>query len=144
MRKTGEEIEAEVFGKVKSSALVTLIGGNVYRKSTRPFNSQAEDIVVSFLAGQDGQKQTSVVNVNAYVSDIDNGDEVFVKDVERCTEIGVALCVFKESLITAKFDFPKAGYKYLADGNVIETFEEPDIHQHFVNLRLKIEYLDIE
>jgi len=37
----------------------------------------------------------------------------------------------------------RSGYKFLPDGDMIQTFEEPEINQHFVNLRLKFEYLTV-
>jgi len=143
MRKIAEDIEEDVFNLVKADAIADLITGNVYKNGTRPFNSVLEDIVVTFLAGVDGQKQRGILNINAYVSNIDNGNEVFVKDILRCKTIGTALNSFKESVMSSRIILNPTGYRFLSDESIIQTFEEDEINQHYVNLRLKFEFLSI-
>lgn len=141
MRKTSEEIEEDVFKLVKAGNLT--ITGGIYRQGMRPFNSKAEDIVVSFLSGADGQKQIGILNINAYVPDVDNGSEQLVKNISRCKAVGIILKDFKESLMTSDINLSRSGYKFLSSDSMITTFEEPEISQHFVNLRLKFEYLTV-
>lgn len=148
MRKTAEEIEEDVYKLVKASLIASEISGGIYRNGARPFDSKNEDAVVTFLAGIDGQKQAGVVNINVYVPDIDSGDKLLVKNIARCTVIGGILRDFKESLMKSKIDASRDGYWFVQSGDMIRTFEEKDINQHYVNqhyvnLRLEFEYLSI-
>ena len=143
MRKVADEVEEDVFKLVKADAIAASISGTVYRQGMRPFNSGNEDIVISFLTGLDGQKQTGVVNINAYVPDIDNGAQLLVKNIARCKTLAIALNTFKESIMTSDIALNRSGYKFLSDDSMITTFDEPEINQHFINLRLKFEYLTI-
>lgn len=84
MVKTEAEIERDVFRIIKSSGIADEISGTVYRGGMRPMNSQAEDAVVTFLSGEDGQEQTGVVVVNIFVPKILFGkDTNKVKDITR-------------------------------------------------------------
>ena len=67
MVKTETEIERDVFRIIKASSLSSEIGGKVYRRGMRPMNSQAEDAVVTFLSGEEGQEQTGVVVLNVFI-----------------------------------------------------------------------------
>jgi len=143
MRKVAEEVEEDVFRLAKADPIAALINGGVYRQGMRPFNSGKEDIVISFLTGLDGQKQTGIVNINCYVPDIDNGQQLLVKNVGRCKTLAKALSTFKEERMTSDLAYNRAGYKFLSGDSMITTYEEPEINQHFINMRLKFEYLTI-
>ena len=143
MRKIAEEIEEDVFKLVKASSIASGISGGVYRNGTRPFNSTGEDAVINFLTGIDGQKQTGIVNINIYVPDIDSGNELLVKNVSRCKQVGIILKDFKESLTGSRINTERNGYWFKHTGDLIRTFEEEEINQHYVNLRLEFEYLTI-
>ena len=143
MRKVAEEVEQDVFGLIQSDPIAALISGGIYRQGMRPFNSKSEDIVVSFLTGLDGQKQTGIVNINCYVPDIDNGQQLLVKDVGRCKTLAIALNTFKEELMTSDIALDRSGYKFFPGDSMITTYEEKEIDQHFINMRLKFEYLTI-
>lgn len=143
MRKTAEEIEEDVFKLLAVSEVATEISGGVYRDGMRPFNSNNEDAVINFLTGLDGQKQSGIVNVNVYVPDIDMGDNLLVKNTARCKELGQILLSFKESLMGSKINTSRNGYWFFQNGNIIRTFEEKDINQHYVNLRLEFEFSTI-
>ncbi len=135
MKRTGEEIELKVFQLIKSSSIATEISGKVCRNGMRPYGSTKEDCVVSFLTGLDGQIQDGVVNINVFVPDIDNGSELLVKDVTRCTEIAGMMRDFTDSLTSSE-------YLFSLDG-MIKTYrvEDVDVNQHFVNTRLKFKLL---
>lgn len=143
MRKISDEVEEDVFKLVRADAIAGMITGGVYKNGTRPFNSNSEDIVVIFLTGLDGQKQRGIVNINAYVPDIDNGNELFVKNVSRIKTLGTALNNLKESLMSSKLNLERSGYRFLSDESMIQSFQEEGINQHYLNMRLKFEYLTI-
>ena len=102
----------------------------------RPRNSRLEDIVVTFVAGLcESSIQTGVVVVNIYVPDIDpycNG--VLVENSSRTEEIEAAAARWVTTLTC-----DKSNYKFRLAAT-IQTFEDIDIHQHFVSVRLGYEY----
>jgi hypothetical protein len=143
MRKVAEYVETDVIALINQSTLHSTITGGVYASGGRPFDSKSEDIVVSFLTGLDGQKQMGVANINAYVPDVYSGGKLLVKNSARCAVLANALKEFKESIMTSNLALSRSGYKFISDGDMIQTFEESEINQHFVNLRLKFEYLTV-
>jgi hypothetical protein len=99
----------------------------------RPFNAVTEDAVVSFLTGLDGQFQTGVLNINVYVPDIDNGSQFKVKNIGRCN-------VIEEACSTLVSSLKSDGYRFSLN-SIIQTFKAQDIEQHFVNVKLKFDYI---
>ncbi len=129
MRKTGGSVEEDVYTLIKNSSLKTSISGSLYREGMRPINSIAEDAIVSFLSGLDGQIQTGVLNLNIYVPDIVS-DKQKVKNISRCSELEVLANTFIQSLSLS------GDYQFELD-KMIQTFKSQDIEQHFVNCRIK-------
>lgn len=66
---TDIDIKDLVYSIVSESELAENISGQI-RKSLRPKDSTAEDIVISMLANENGEVQEAFVNVNVYVPDI--------------------------------------------------------------------------
>lgn len=131
MRKTGKQIEADLFHFIKNSSLAKMIRGSVYRNGMRPVKSVREDAIVTFITGIDGQFQNGKVNVNIYVPDIDNGSEVFVEDISRTTEIEVeAFRVIREELNP----HPKYLFSLF---QIIQTFKVDGTNQHMVNVPIE-------
>ena len=132
MSLTAGQIESKVYELLKNSTLKNIIGGDVYLEGTRPNDSKSEDIVISFLTGRDGDIQTGIVVVNAYIPDIDNGVNkgVKTKHTLRCRELEMALKSFADSISIFE------DFKFKTD-RTVQTFKEDNIQQHFVNLRLK-------
>ena len=136
MSRTGQQIEDDVYGFVKSSPLASLITGDVYKFGMRPRDSREEDAIVQFVTGSDTTDplQSGTVVINVYVPDINpyrNG--VYVRDIERCTAIEIAANRWVESLTAA-------GSNYLfRKAQTVYTEAEPEINQHFVTIRLKFE-----
>lgn len=129
MRKTGGEIEKDLYTLIKNSAVKTDITGSLYRQGMRPLNAKTEDAVVSFLAGIDGQIQEGILNLNLYVPDVlSNG--IKVKNITRCTELEVICNTFIQSHSMS------GDYLFELD-KMIQTFKEESIEQHFVNCRIK-------
>lgn len=131
MKKTGGQVLNDVFKLLQESGLADFVSGSLY-KNSRPFNSQLEDIVVSFKTGLDGQFQDGALTVNIYVPDIDNGSGVKVMDSGRCTEIEVKACEIIKPFTSSEYLFSL--------GSIIQTFEEPDIGQHFVSIDLRFKH----
>ena len=131
---TGQQIENDIYGLVKTGAIADAISGNVYKYGMRPRNSQLEDAVVKFVTGLDGQIQRGTVVVNIYVPDIepfDNG--ILVRNIARCTEIEGLANAWVDSLA----DTPT---NYLFElSNMVYTEEESEINQHFVTVRIRFQ-----
>lgn len=126
-RKTGIDIEADIYVIVKE-ALEESISGKVYRKGTRPVNSQAEDILVAFVGGVDGQEQEGIVNVNWYVSNLDNNSGSKVPDIARIKDVSHSLQSFIEDAYIENYD--------LWPDTQITAYKVADTEQHCVNLRI--------
>jgi hypothetical protein len=131
MKKTGSQVEKDIFHLVKNSAIATAITGKVYRDGMRPHNSKLEDAVVIFITALDGQNQIGSVSINVYVSDLSYGG-YFLKDLKRCSEIEAICQTFINSLPTNDYLFSL--------GQLINTFEEKEINQHFINIKLNYKY----
>lgn len=135
MAKTGKQIQGDIRRLLINSDLVKQISGEVYRNGLRPRDSRKEDAVVTFTAGLPDQIQTGVVTVNIFVPDIDPDDNgTWVEDGRRSEEL--------EKLAQEWADSLTAGvscYKFKLQ-QTIYTESEPDIHQHFVVIKLKYEY----
>lgn len=129
MSKVGGLVEKDVLDLAYESGFEDAINGSIYLEGARPINSDKEDIVVSFMTGLDGQIQTGVVNINIYISNIDNGSGVFVKDTKRCREMEVIANTIVKSFKHSDYIFSL--------GAMIKTFRDEDIEQHFVNVKLK-------
>lgn len=130
MRKTGLAIEEYIHGLLKGGVVVS---GGVYRNGTRPFDSDVEDVVVSFLTGRDsldGFSQSGVVNVNAYVPMRNFGGPLLVKDVKRCEEL--------EEAISQLVDAHRTGDFLLVLDGTPTTFSEEGFS--VVNVRVKYKY----
>ena len=133
MKKTASQIEADIYKYFKDK-IDPLINGQTYRNGVRPLNSQKEDCVISFLTGLDGQYQTGVININIFVPMVKNNDNQYRKDFVRCDAIEQALMPIIEN---AKTDL--RNYR-LQLHQMIQTFEETDIKQFFINAKVKFRY----
>jgi len=128
MRKTGSQVEKEVYIVVKE-ALSGVITGETYKNGYRPHNSKNEDAVVVFVSDLDGQIETGALKVNIYVPNVDL-DGRQVKDGSRCTELEAYDTVTIDSL--NEF-IPE--YLFTLSGTTM-TISAEEIDQHFVNIQL--------
>lgn len=133
MKKTASQIEADLYKYFKDK-IDPLINGQTYRNGVRPLNSQKEDCVISFLTGLDGQYQTGVININIFVHLVKNNDNQYRKDFVRCDTIEQALMPIIENAETDLRNYR------LQLHQMIQTFEETDIKQFFINAKIKFRY----
>lgn len=66
--KSDGEIKTDVYIYINQSGFMQNVNG-VLKKTKRPRNSRAEDVVISILSNTGTQSQTAVVNVNIYIQD---------------------------------------------------------------------------
>ncbi len=135
MTKTSKQVQGDIIALLENSALKASVSGSVYRgtpdSSYRPRDSKQEDIVVIFTTGDPSEVQTGVVTVHIYVPDIDPyNDGVLVEDGRRTEELEKLADKWVESLTC-----DRSNYKFRLR-QTIHTQANPDIHQHFVVVRL--------
>lgn len=133
MYKTAHNILDDVVARLKAEGLDAIITGGIYKKK-RPDNSTAEDCVVSFKAGIDGQIQTGTVTVNVWVKDVvvDTDTGALGEHVARTRLLEATLSDICRSFTTGEYLFTPA--------NIVETWEEEAIKQHFVHLDLDFKH----
>lgn len=68
MMKSDIEIKDDIYKFIKGSVLEKTVTGKL-KKTSRPKDSNLEDIVISILDNEAGQMQEAFVNVNIYVPD---------------------------------------------------------------------------
>lgn len=130
MEKTEKQIEKDVFRIIRNSVLKNAIGGIIYREGMRPKNATAEDIVVKFLTGIDGQEQSGIVLVHIYVPDIASvsGDGELVEDITRIGQLQELANQVLSNLEDTEYLFEKDGTP--------KSYEAEGVEQHFINVRL--------
>lgn len=128
MIKSELEIEQDVYDLLKDE-LKGIIKGKVYKNGCRPVDAHTEDAVISVPSASADQIQIGNVKVNVYVSDIKDAP-----NKRRLTELSKLhehLCELMNELTTDEYNF--------YPGRAARVYEEPDIHQHFVNFDIDFE-----
>lgn len=144
MIKTGAEIKGDI-RRMLAEWLQGRISGDVYLgeqggSSLRPRDSQLEDAVVIFTAGESGQIQTGRVTVQLYFPDIDPWQTgVWTLDEERNAQLQGVLRDWVRLYLTAS----RSDYRFQL-AQAIDTDKADGIRQHFVVLVLAYEYYDGE
>ena len=106
LRKTETEIEKDLYRLVKGSSLATLIGGSIYRRQMRPRDARSEDIVLTFVSGEESQEQNGIINLNVYVPMMSAGlGTNMVQDISRCETIERAIIDFIEGIDSTEYIF---------------------------------------
>lgn len=135
MRKTGLQVEADIFNIIKDSPLKSAVNGDVYRDGMRPLNSNKEDIVVSFMTGLAGDIEDGTVTVHIYIPDMDTGSGVKVKNLGRLRTM--------EALADTVVSSTTGGEYKMTLGSTIQSFKAEDISQHFVDVKIKFKRVSI-
>lgn len=130
--KTEQEIERDFFSLIRESELGKAIKGGIYRSDLRPNGSAAEDVIVKFLAGTNGQIQRGVVILNVYVPDVPYlNDGRLVADHARIGEL---------QRIVNDFITGQTSTEYrLKPDETPRTEAVEDIGQHFIYTRIHFE-----
>lgn len=87
--KSSLDIEKDMYLLVKQY-LSDVVSGGIYRAGAKPFG-KGEDVVVTHLTGMDGQTQKGVVVVSVYIPMIHTGQDLYQRDINRCSEISSVL-----------------------------------------------------
>jgi hypothetical protein len=132
-KKSALSIEDDIYNTLVD-VLPGIIKGALYKKGTRPLDSSSEDAVIAISGGDSEQIQTIRAHINIYVPDINNGTGNLVEDKTRLKELADHDETIVEALNNALFEEYSFRLYKLTD-----SFAEPDMKQHFVNVNLEIE-----
>ena len=132
-KKSALRVEKDIY-EVLVNALPGIIGGTVFKEGCRPLDASTEDAVIIVSGGDVEQIQSGRAHINIYVPDIDNGSGNLVEDKERLTELSDHDTTIVEAL--NEYLFEEYSFRLYS---MTETFSEPEIHQHFVNVNLEFE-----
>ena len=83
--RNDELIKLDVQDYIFTTELPDEVSG-VVKRDRRPRGSEAEDVIISVLANENGQIQTATVNVNIYVKDNPAGNQ-FDPNHERLQQL---------------------------------------------------------
>lgn len=135
MEKTSREITSDLYALIGASYLAQMVNGKVYLEGTRPRDSRAEDIVIVYLAGQPGEIQSCMVNVQVFVPDVDPWEDgVQVEDYQRTLAIEREAAQMVVDLTCAVSNYR------IRLNETIHTAAAEDIGQHFVVVPLRVDY----
>lgn len=134
LRKTESEIERDLFRLVKASDLVDTtkggISGNVYRRGMRPLDAHTEDIVITFVSGEESQEQNGVINLNIYVPKISIGSSTNkVQDISRCESLERLVIDFVDGIESTE-------YLYELRSSPLTLDDPEQLDQTLINTRL--------
>lgn len=132
-KKNALKIEDDIY-KVLVDVFPGIIGGTLYKEGTRPLDASTEDAVIIVSGGDTEQVQTVRAHINIYVPDVDNGSGNLVEDKTRLAELSDYDETIVETLNNVLFE----EYSFRLN-KITDTFAEPDINQHFVNVNLEFE-----
>lgn len=132
-KKNALKIEDDIY-KALVDVFSGIISGTFYKEGTRPIDATTEDAVIIVSGGDAEQVQTGRAHINIYVTDFDNDSGNLVEDKERLTELSGYDETIVEVLNNTLFEeYSFRLYK------MTDTFSEPDMKQHFVNVNLEFE-----
>jgi hypothetical protein len=125
------DIESIVYQDLKKNqALTDELNGGIYL-GQRPLNSDKEDVVISTIAlTQEFKPQLATTNINVHVAD----KTVAIGGIQQKVEDRVRLKQLSALVLSAIRSSSIQGIKIVVENQ--STLTEPDISQHFVNIRI--------
>lgn len=134
MMKSNIDLEDELYAIIKDSPLAKAVDGDIYQgPDERPDNSQLEDIEIIVIGNQNGDIQTSTINVNVYCRDERDGNKWRRNKPRLRTIARLGIGMFKKAINTE-------GYRITLESQ--GTYPEHQVNQHYVNFKLNYEYFN--
>lgn len=130
--KTALDQDTAVYRLLNIPAVTGAITGAIY-KGNRPADSILEDIVINTITLGDGTRQHGVANVNIYVPDIATtigGKQQFLTNTARL----ITLANIVKPLLEET-----DGDDFVLWIDSTQIIDEPEIKQHFMNIRLEVQ-----
>ena len=129
--KSNFDIENELYAIIKDSPLHQAVDGDIYKgPDERPDNSQREDIEIIVIGNQNGDIQSSTINVNVYCRDERDGNK-WRRNPRLSTIASLGIGMFKDAINIA-------GYRITLESQ--GTYPEHQVNQHYVNFKLNYKY----
>lgn len=136
MKKASTQIEGDVFALIRVSELPGFITGKLYRgRNKRKVGEMSEDAVLAFVSGINEQVQEGILNLNVYVSNIDNGSGVLVENESRTEEIAAMIIRVIDSMHTPEYE--------MRIKNIVQSYPIEGVEQHVVNAKIEFKRLAI-
>lgn len=138
----GGKLEQIIYERFKSFVKDNMpIGGKIYYRGLRPIqensSSYKEDAVIGFLTGVGGDLQEGSLVINVYVPDVLGAKSgLYLMNKSRCDAVADALEKF------VSYVNSKGCEVFLKQSEMIYTFAEEAIRQHFVSLKLDFKVLN--
>lgn len=137
----GEKLEKVLYDIANAfNAEYLNVDGGIYYRGLRPFQKNInlfhEDIVIAFLTGTSGDIQKGTCLVNVYIPNVQAKSGIFYQNKQRCAAIAEAL------ELLPKFANDNADGIYFKQSDMIYTFAEENINQHFVSLKMEFKVLN--
>lgn len=131
--KSTIEVRTEIYKLLNVPRIKDMISGGVYN-GFRPHNSNKEDIVVNVISLGRGTLQDGVANVNIYVPDAignSKGETIYLPNSTRLKAI-------KDAVLPILDEFHGPDFSLWCESTA--EIAEPDIKQHFINLRIRVSF----
>lgn len=138
MIKTSKEIEADLIRLLRNHTdIANQITGDIYFAGTRPVDSKLEDLLISFIAGENGDIQEGFVNLLLFVPFIWNASSsVPLPNIRRLMELE-RLLIDAISILTAD----KSNFLIRLRQTPI-SLEDEKLGQNYILARLNYKYID--
>ncbi|CAG5072871.1 hypothetical protein DYBT9623_04411 [Dyadobacter sp. CECT 9623] len=133
--KTALDQDTEIFRLLNVPDITSVITGGIY-KGRRPSDSELEDIVINTITTGEGTRQFGVSNVNIYVKDIQamiGGKQQFLTNTARLATLTNLVKPFLEETDGDSFALWIESTRPVA---------EPEINQHFMNIRIEFQFIN--
>jgi len=133
--KTSLDQDTEIYKLLNVPAITSVITGGIY-KGRRPADSELDDIVINTITTGDGTRQFGVSNVNIYVKDIQAtiaGRQQFLMNTSRLITLTNLVKPLLEETDGDDFALWIESTRPAA---------EPEINQHFINIRIEFQFIN--
>jgi len=134
---TAPELETLLYDLTQSAGLG--ISGSVYKRGLRPLqnenDSHLEDAVVGVISGNGDEVQKGTCVINVYIPDVLTSTGEYLEDKTRTASIAAAI----ENL-PKQFRRNKR-MVWFTLSEQIAVFGEPNLHEHFVSLKMDYKVL---
>lgn len=134
--KTTLDLDSALYRVLNIPAVTSVISGKVYT-TNRPDDSVLEDIVISTITLGDGTLQAGVTNVNVYALDLEQksgSKSYFVANKARLSTIS-------KSVIPLLEEAYGDDYNMWIEWTTVVA--EPEIKQHYLNIRIEFRFENV-
>lgn len=134
MKNTLDAIDI-LYDLIDVDELKSLITGNVYN-GDRPADSKFEDVTINAITLGDGNIQRGTLNVNCHVPDLQIKTPDLVYRIKNHDRLKLIISTALTILNGNRGTFWKDGRLWVS--NISGPIAQPEIHQHYVNIRVEM------